>query len=179
MNFRSPGPRVRSATPGDAEACAAIYAPYVTDTAITFEAIPPTTEEMAARISAAVRSHAWTVLEDAGRVVGYACGGPFKSRAAYRWSCEVSVYLEIGRRRTGAGRALYEALFARLAERGLRTAVAGMTLPNEASVGLHRAMGFEAVGTYRRIGWKHGAWHDVAWMQRPLSLDADPPAEPS
>lgn len=160
---------VRSASGADAEACAAIYAPYVTDTAISFETVPPTVEDMAARIAAAQSSHAWLVLEDEGRVVGYAYGGQFAPRAAYRWSCEVSVYLERGRRRTGAGRALYDALFPALAERGFRTAVAGMTLPNEASVGLHRALGFEAVGTYRRIGFKHDAWHDVAWMQRPLS----------
>lgn len=170
---------VRNASPADAEACAAIYTPYVTDTAITFETVPPSAEEMAGRIAAAARSHAWVVLEDEGRVTGYAYGGQFKARAAYRWSCEVSVYLELGRRRTGAGRTLYDALFARLIERGFRTAVAGMTLPNDASVGLHRAMGFEPVGTYRRIGWKHGAWHDVAWTQRPLILDGDPPAEPS
>lgn len=171
--------QVRAASPADAEACAAIYAPYVTDTTITFETVPPSTEEMAERIAAAARSHAWVVLEDEGQVAGYAYGGPFKSRAAYRWSCEVSVYLELGRRRTGAGRTLYDVLFARLVERGFRTAVAGMTLPNDASVGLHRAMGFEPVGTYRRIGWKHGAWHDVAWTQRPLILDEDPPTEPS
>jgi len=150
----------------------------VTDTAIAFETVPPGVGEMAERIAAAVRSHAWMVLEEEGRIVGYAYGGPFKSRAAYRWSCEVSVYLELGRRRTGAGRTLYEALFARLVDRGFRTALAGMTLPNEASVGLHRAMGFEPVGTYRRIGWKHDAWHDVAWTQRPLARAADPPAEP-
>jgi L-amino acid N-acyltransferase YncA len=90
---------------------------------------------------------------------------------------EVSVYLERGRRRTGGGRALYEALFERLAERGFRTAVAGMTLPNETSVGLHRALGFEPIGTYRKIGWKHDGWHDVAWAQRPLAADQDPPVE--
>ena len=111
-------------------------------------------------------------------IVGYAYGGLFKSRAAYRWSCEVSVYLEVGRRRTGTGRALYEDLFTRLADRGFHTAVAGMTLPNDASVGLHRAMGFEAVGTYRRIGFKQGSWHDVAWMQRMIGSDEDPPTEP-
>jgi phosphinothricin acetyltransferase len=135
---------------------------------------------MAQRIAAAERSHAWLVLEDleADRVVGYAYGGPFRARPAYRWSCEVSIYLERDRRRTGGGRALYEALLARLAERGFRTAVAGMALPNEASAGLHRAMGFEPVGTYRRIGWKHGGWHDVAWVQRALATTADPPAEP-
>jgi L-amino acid N-acyltransferase YncA len=172
--------KVRAATEGDAAACAAIYAPYVTDTAITFEIEPPTVDQMAARIAAAERTHAWLVLEDLedGRVVGYAYAGTFKERSAYRWSCEVSVYLETGLRRSGGGRALYEALFPRLVERGYRTAVAGMTLPNEASAGLHRALGFEPVGTYRRIGWKHGRWHDVAWMQRTLSEDGDPPAEP-
>jgi L-amino acid N-acyltransferase YncA len=162
---------IRDATAADAAACAAIYAPYVTGTAITFEYEPPSAEEMAGRIAAAQRTHAWLVLEDEGRVVGYAYGGPYKERAAYRWSCEVSVYLQPGRRRTGGGRALYEALFERLAGRGLRTAVAGMTLPNEASVGLHRTLGFEPIGTSRRIGWKHGAWHDVAWAQRALGPD--------
>jgi L-amino acid N-acyltransferase YncA len=170
---------VRDATEQDAAACAALYAPYVADTVITFETESPTTTRMAERIAAARRTHAWLVLEDDGRVVGYAYGGPYKSRAAYRWSCEVSVYLEEGRRRTGAGRALYEALFERLAERGFRTAVAGMTLPNDASEGLHRAMGFEPIGTYRRIGWKHGSWHDVGWVQRALATGDDRPAEPT
>ena len=124
-----------------------------------------------------MRTHEWVVLENQGRVVGYSYGGPYKSRAAYRWSCEVSVYLEPGRRRTGGGRALYDALFDRLAVRGFRTAVAGMTLPNDASVGLHRAMGFEPVGTYRRNGWKHGTWHDVAWVQRTIATGQGPPTE--
>jgi L-amino acid N-acyltransferase YncA len=170
---------VRDATPADAEACAAIYAPYVTDTAITFETEIPTAPEMGKRIAEASWSHAWLVLEDEGRVVGFAYGGPFRTRAAYRWSAEVSVYIEVGRRRSGAGRALYEALLARLAERGFHMAVAGMTLPNDASVALHRALGFEPVGTYRQIGYKHGEWHDVAWVQRPLADDRGPPREPS
>lgn len=170
-------PRLRGATAADAAACAAIYAPYVIDTAFTFELVPPNAEQMAERIASALRSYAWLVLEDDGQVAGYAYGSKFNSRAAYRWSCQVSVYLELGRRRTGAGRVLYQALFARLAERGFRTAVAGMTLPNDASVGLHRALGFEPVGTYRRIGWKHDQWHDVAWAQRPLVAGDGPPAE--
>jgi len=170
--------QARSATAADGPACAAIYAPYVTDTAITFETVPPGAEEMSERIAAAVDNHAWVVLEQEGRVVGYAYGGTFNPRAAYRWSCEVSVYVELGRRRTGAGRTLYSSLFARLTERGLRTAVAGMTLPNDASAGLHRVMGFEPVGTYRAIGFKHDAWHDVAWLQRPLADGPDPPAAP-
>jgi L-amino acid N-acyltransferase YncA len=171
--------KIRDGSELDAEACATIYTPYVLDTAITFELDPPTVAEMAARITQAVSTHAWLVLEDDdGRVVGYAYGGPMKPRAAYRWSCEVSIYLEPGRRRTGGGRALYEALFDRLTARGYRTAVAGMTLPNPASEGLHAALGFEPIGTYRNIGWKHGTWHDVAWSQRPLSTTEGPPTEP-
>jgi L-amino acid N-acyltransferase YncA len=170
---------VRDATASDADACAAIYAPYVTDTAISFEADPPSPAEMAQRIATASRRHAWLVLEGEGRVVGYAYGAPLHHRAAYRWACEVSVYLELGRRRTGGGRALYEGLLPRLVDRGFCVAVAGMTLPNDASVGLHRAMGFEHVGTYRRIGFKHGRWHDVAWTQRILAGGDDPPREPT
>lgn len=169
---------VRPASAGDAAACAAIYTPYVTDTVITFELDAPDEWEFARRIEVAQREHDWLVAEDDGKVVGYAYGGPYKERAAYRWACEVSVYLEIGRRRTGAGRLLYQTLLGRLAARGFRTAVAGMTLPNDASEGLHRALGFEPVGTYRRIGWKHGAWHDVAWTQCPLSSSDDPPSPP-
>jgi len=172
-------PFVRDASERDAAACAVIYAPYVTATAVSFEAEPPSPAEMAERITAASRGHAWLVLEEQGRVVGYAYGAPLHQRAAYRWACEVSVYLEPGRRRSGGGRMLYEALLPRLAVRGFRMAVAGMTLPNDASVGLHRAMGFEQVGTYRRIGFKHGSWHDVAWTQRPLGDGEDPPPEPS
>ncbi|AOS61943.1 GNAT family N-acetyltransferase [Actinoalloteichus hymeniacidonis] len=169
--------RIRAATREDAAACAAIYAPYVTDTAISFEEVPPTPAELADRIEQAQRGHAWLVVEDDGRVVGYAYGSPFASRPAYRWSCEVSVYLELGNRRTGAGRALYAALLDVLAQRGFRTAVAGMTLPNPASEGLHRALGFEPVGVFRDIGWKHGRWHDVARVQRRLGTEHGAPAE--
>ena len=183
MNGSTQSGRVRDATPRDAAACASIYAPYVTGTAITFESVPPTVEQLAERIAAAQRTHAWLVLEQAGEVVGYAYGGAFRPRAAYRWSCEVSVYLAGDRRGAGGGRALYDALLARLGARGFRTAVATLTLPNEPSVRLHRSMGFEPAGSFRRIGWKSGCWHDVAWMQRDLtqgngSPSDDPPAEP-
>ena len=167
---------VRIATEADAPACAAIYAPYVTDTVVSFEEEPPTAADMAQRIASA---HDWLVLEDEGRVVGYAYAATWHPRAAYRWACEVSVYLERGRRRTGAGRALYAVLLPHLAERGYRSAIAGMTLPNPGSEGLHHALGFEPVGTYRNIGYKFGAWHDVAWTQRVLAEESeDPPDEP-
>ena len=168
---------IRPATAADAPACAGIYAPYVRGTAVSFETEPPDEREVAARIEAASVRHAWLVLEEDGEVRGYACGAPFAARAAYAWSCETSVYLAPGLRRTGAGRALYGALFERLAERGYRTLVAGITLPNEASVGLHRALGFEVVGTFARIGFKHGRWHDVLRLQRPLGpADGSAPA---
>ena len=169
---------MRDATPDDAAACAAVYAPYVAGTAVTFELEPPDAGEMARRIAAAQVVHAWLVLVEDGHVVGYAYGGPFKERAAYRFACEVSVYLRAGLRRTGAGRALYAELLPRLEELGYRTAVAGMTLPNPASEGLHRACGFLPAGTFRRVGWKLGAWHDVAWMQRTLGDGGDPDRPP-
>jgi phosphinothricin acetyltransferase len=169
---------IRDAVATDAEQCAAIYAPYVRDTAISFESEPPTAAEMARRIAEAQRAHAWLALEDDGDVVGYAYGGPYMSRAAYDWATSVSVYLDPGRRRTGAGRALYEALFERLSARGHRTALAGVALPNDASVGLHRALGFEEVGIHRRVGWKLSRWHDVAWYQRALGDDGDGPPAP-
>jgi phosphinothricin acetyltransferase len=166
---------IRPATADDAAVCAAIYAPYVTDTVVSFETVPPTPAEMEQRIAAAIE---WLVLEER-TVVGYAYAAPFHPRAAYRWACEVSVYLELGRRRTGAGRALYTDLLARLSARGYRVAVGGMTLPNPGSEGLHRALGFEPVGTYRRIGYKFGAWHDVAWTQRILDSSDGTPQEPA
>ncbi|WP_320670881.1 GNAT family N-acetyltransferase [Patulibacter defluvii] len=172
---------IRDATAADAAACAAIYAPYVRETVVSFEQDPPSAAAMAERIAAAQARHAWLVLTDdraGGRVVGYAYGGPFAGRPAYRWACEVSVYLDREHRGRGGGRALYAALLERLAARGLRQALAGMTLPNDASAGLHRALGFAPAGVYRRVGWKHGAWHDVAWVQRSLGDGDDPPAEP-
>jgi phosphinothricin acetyltransferase len=168
---------IRDATERDGEACAAIYAPYVTGSAISFEEDPPGPAEMSARIAAAA-AYAWLVLEDGGEVIGYAYGHRFSERAAYRWSCETSIYLAADRHRTGGGRLLYEALLARLAARGYRRAIAGMTLPNEASAGLHRALGFEPVGVYRKVGWKRGAWHDVAWVQKTITPEDAPLVEP-
>jgi L-amino acid N-acyltransferase YncA len=168
---------VRQATASDARRCAEIYAPYVTGTAISFETVAPDEAEMGRRIAKAMERHAWLVLEQDGEVLGYAYGTEHLTRAAYRWASEVSVYLEQGRRRTGAGRALYQALVPILAARGYRRLIAGITLPNEASLGLHQAFGFTDVGVFHKIGWKHGAWHDVARLELDLTPGEDP-AEP-
>lgn len=163
----------------DAGACAAIYAPHVEGSPVSFEERAPDTAEMAARIERYGASHAWLVAERGGEVVGYAYGTAFNERPAYRWSAGVSVYVAESTRGQGVGRALYEALFERLRERGFRMACAGITLPNEASVGLHEALGFKRTGVNREIGWKEGAWRDVGWFQMELAPPPDgPPPEP-
>ncbi|MGW9402883.1 N-acetyltransferase family protein [Arthrobacter sp. NPDC055585] len=161
-------PTIRNAAASDAAACAALYAPYVRDTAVSFETEPPAAEEMARRIAAAQIRHAWLVAEHDGVVAGYAYAGTWRSRAAYSRTAETSIYLARSATGSGLGSALYTALLERLAHRGFRSAVAGMTLPNPASEALHSALGFEPVGVFRRVGWKHGAWHDVSWMQLDL-----------
>jgi phosphinothricin acetyltransferase len=171
---------IREADPAsDADACAAIYAPHVEASAVSFEEQAPGAAAMEARIERYGQSHAWLVAERDGRVVGYAYATAFNERPAYRWSASVSVYVAEEARGAGVGRALYEALFARLRERGIRMACAGITLPNEASVGLHESLGFEQSGLNREIGWKHGAWRDVGWYQLQLTPATEgPPPEP-
>jgi phosphinothricin acetyltransferase len=171
---------IRDADPGrDGAACAAIYAPHVEGSPVSFEERAPDAAEMAARIERYGASHAWLVAEREGQAVGYAYATAFNERPAYRWSTSVSVYVADDARGEGVGRALYEALFDRLRERGFRMACAGITLPNEASCGLHESLGFEPVGVNREIGWKQGAWRDVGWYQLELAPPpAGPPTEP-
>jgi phosphinothricin acetyltransferase len=162
----------------DASACLDIYEPYVRDTAVSFEEQVPTASEFLARIRETSATHPWLVIESGGAVAGYAYGAPHRSRAAYRWAADVTVYVARAHHRRGAGRLLYTELMRRLQRQELRIACAGVTLPNDASIGLHRALGFQPVGVYRRIGWKHGAWHDVSWWQLDLAPGGGPPQEP-
>jgi len=165
----------------DAAACAAIYAPYVRDTVISLEERVPSEGEFAQRMATTTRTHPWLVAVEDGEVVGYAYATRHRERASYRWATDVTVYVAEGRHRRGVGRALYAALFARLVGQGFRMACAGVTLPNQASVGLHEALGFQAVGVYRRIGFKFGAWRDVGWWQLELGgrqADGAAPPEP-
>lgn len=160
---------LRDADPvADAAACAAIYAPYVTDTTITFEEVPPTTADFTTRIRAAQANHVWLVGEVEGVIVGYTYAGTYRPRAAYRWSCETSVYLDRDQRGGGRGREIYRGLLDRLSAMGFRTAVAGATLPKDASERLHAALGFEPIGVFRRVGYKFDKWCDVKWVQRDL-----------
>lgn len=167
----APTPLLRPATPADAAACRGIYAPYVHDTTVTFETEVPAVEEFAGRIRRAQERHDWLVAELDGRIVGYAYAGPVKDRAAYHWSCEVSVYLDPGARGNGLGGALYRELFSHLEAKGFRRLLAIIALPNDASVALHRSLGFREAGRLERIGFKHGRWLDVAWLQADLGPD--------
>jgi L-amino acid N-acyltransferase YncA len=171
--------QIRHADPGrDAAACAAIYAPVVRDTVISFELVPPDAAELARRIERTSDTHPWLVACEGEEMLGYAYGSPHRERAAYQWAADVSVYVGTEHRRRGIGRALYEVLFGLLARQGFYIACAGVTLPNDASVGLHESLGFVPVGVYSDIGFKFGAWHDVGWWQLQLIPAARMPAAP-
>ncbi|HEX9965000.1 MAG TPA: arsinothricin resistance N-acetyltransferase ArsN1 family B [Allosphingosinicella sp.] len=170
----------RAATPDDAAAIADIYAPFVTGTAVSFEMEPPDAEAMRARIEAGGALYPWLVGEAVdGTLLGYAYAARFRQRPAYRFTVETSVYLRLDAGGKGLGRRLYEPLLAMLEGQGFTQAIAAITLPNEASVRLHERLGFERAGTYRQVGWKFGAWHDVGLWQRRLAAAATPPAEPT
>lgn len=169
---------VREAKPSDADPIAAIYAPFVRDTPITFEVDPPSGAEMAERIRAVTAMHPWLVCAEGERVLGYAYASRHRERAAYQWSVDVSVYILPAAQRRGIGRALYSALLPLVAAQGFHNAYGGITLPNAASVGLHETLGFAPVGVYRGVGYKLGAWHDVGWWALQLSPRHPAPAPP-
>ncbi len=159
---------VRQIVIGDAPSVQAIYAPYVTDTTVSFEEVPPDIMEVERRIAAILPRYPYLVAEEDGRVVGYAYASEHRTRAAYRTSVDVTVYVAPGAQRRGVARRLYSHLLPAAASLGYHAAFAGIALPNLASVGLPEAMGFEPIGIYREVGRKFDAWHDVGWWQRLL-----------
>lgn len=171
--------RLRAATPADAAAILAIYAPYVTDSAVSFETEPPSLDEIRSRIEAGADLYPWIVASDeAEAVLGYASATAFRARPAYRYVVETSVYLAPAAQGHGLGQQLYRALLATLEAQGFTQAIAAVTLPNPASVALHEALGFERAGIYRQVGYKLGEWHDVGLWQRALAPATDPPLQP-
>jgi L-amino acid N-acyltransferase YncA len=169
---------LRRAEPADAAGILAIYAPIVRQTATSFELEPPTEEEMRRRIAGTLERRPWLVCEAAGAVAGYAYAAAHRERAAYQWSTETSVYVHPDHRRHGVARALYTALLAALRAQGFANALAGITLPNPASVGFHEACGFRWVGIYHAVGYKLGAWHDVGWLELRLREASGAPEGP-
>jgi phosphinothricin acetyltransferase len=171
--------RVRLADPDrDADAVAAIYRPAVEASIASFEASAPDGDEMAARIRRTLEWAPWLVMEDGDAIIGYAYAGRHRERAGYRWSVDISVYVDGAHQHRGVGRALYGELLTILRRQRFVNAYAGIALPNLASEALHEAIGMERIGVYRRVGWKFGAWHDVAWYGVRLTDPAGEPPEP-
>jgi L-amino acid N-acyltransferase YncA len=169
---------LRPVQASDAEVIAKIYAPSVESTAFTFETEIPGRDEFRARIQKLDGIFPWFVAEENGSVVGYAYASPHRERAAYRWSVEVSVYVDSQHLKKGIARLLYVRLIESLKLQGFYNAYAGITLPNEPSVKLHESFGFKAIGTYQNIGFKLGQWHDVGWWGLTLQTPALHPQEP-
>lgn len=165
---------VRIARRSDAGALADIYRPFVRDTVISFEVVPPDEAEMAARIEKVLARFPWLVFEQGGEVLGYAYGSPHRDRAAYQWAAEAGIYIAPKAHRRGVGNALYTVLFAALRCQGFHRVYGGITLPNAASVGLHEAQGFKHIGTYAQVGFKFGSWHDVGWWALELGGSSAP-----
>ncbi|WP_243384782.1 arsinothricin resistance N-acetyltransferase ArsN1 family B [Geothrix alkalitolerans] len=156
---------IRPVLPTDAPVLVEIYNPYIRDTLITFEEQPVTVEEMGARIAKVTAAYPWLVWEEDGRVLGYAYGSTWRTRHAYRFAVETTVYLDRGHQGKGRGAALYQALLDELKQRGFHSALGCLSLPNAPSVRLHEKLGFRKVGHMTEAGWKFGAWVDVGFWE--------------
>ena len=159
---------IRNAVLTDASDILRIYAPIITDTCISFETEVPSIAEIKERIDKTTKNYPYLVCEIDNKIVGYAYGSKHRERAAYKYSTDVSVYVDSEYHRQGIGSALYQKLLNMLREQGVYTAYAGITLPNEKSIGLHKAMGFREVGIYHNVGYKLDTWLSVLWMEKPL-----------
>jgi len=169
---------IRVASIGDASAIAAIYAPYVESLSVSFEQRAPTAKEIVRRIESVTETYPWLIAESEGEVVGYAYASRFRERWAYRFAVETAIYIASHRQREGIGRRLYLALIRTLSAQGYTQALAAIALPNEGSIDMHEAVGFQRAGVWRGVGFKHGQWRDVGLWQRPLALPEDDPEEP-
>ncbi|MCL2833056.1 MAG: N-acetyltransferase family protein [Treponema sp.] len=162
--------RIRSAVLSDAQAILGIYAPYITDTCISFETEVPSIEEFGTRIEKIKLDYPYLVCESDGKVAGFAYASKHRERAAYRYSVDVSVYVAPAYQRQGIGSALYTELFEQLCGQSIYTVFAGIALPNDNSTALHKKFGFAQVGIYHNVGYKMGRWLDVMWMEKPLAV---------
>lgn len=171
---------IRIVNEADAIQILEIYAPIVSETVISFEEAQPTLSEMQARIKRISSTHPWLVAVDSeSKIVGYAYASQHRERAAYRWVVEVTAYVREGHQGHGIGSLLYSRLFELLKQQNFLQALAGIALPNQASVKLHEKMGFKHLVTYKNIGFKMGQWHDVGWWQYTLNSPNIKPDEPS
>jgi phosphinothricin acetyltransferase len=170
--------RVRFVRSDDAAALLDIYAPFVRETWISFEYEPPTLEEFRGRIERLSAAQPWLVATDGDLVLGYAYADRMRTRPAYQWAVETTVYVARASHRRGIARALYEALFTALRLQGYASAWAGIALPNPRSVALHEALGFREAGIWPDVGFKLGEWRDLGWWHLPLQALGSPPPPP-
>lgn len=161
-------PTVREATEDDLDAVAAIYAHEVRTGYATFDTEPPPRSRWEAKLASSHPGDHFLVTVDGGTVLGFAYSGPYRERGAYTHTRETTVYVAPAGAGRGLGRRLYDELLARVSAAGVRTVLAGVALPNDASEGLHRACGYTRLGVMREVGFKHDRWIDVAWLQRLL-----------
>ncbi len=161
--------KIRLATQNDAAQILEIYRPVVRYTHISFEHIVPELSEIAERIANTLGQYPWLVCQMDERIAGYAYASAFRSREAYQWTTETTVYVREGYRRRGIARALYASLLAILREQGYRSAIGVIALPNEASIRAHESLGFQAIGVFKHVGFKAGAWRDTGWWQHDLN----------
>lgn len=162
---------IRSVRPSDVEELVAIYAPYVEETVITFETQVPTATEFADRIEKILEKFPYLVAEEEGRILGYAYASTYYPRAAYDWTVELSIYISQKARGQGIGNLLYSHLEKELIARGFKNFLACISLPNPASLALHKKMGYKQVAHLKKVGYKFGNWHDVVWLQKSLVED--------
>lgn len=166
---------IRTATVEDASAILEIYAPYVQETAITFEYEVPSLEEFRQRIAHTLKKYPYLVAEEEGRILGYAYASAFKTRAAYSWSVETSIYVEWNSRGKHVGQALYAALEDLLRRQNVCNLCACIAYPNPVSEAFHRAWGYETIAHFHHSGYKSGEWWDMIWMEKALCPCEIPP----
>ncbi|HFI0218745.1 TPA: N-acetyltransferase family protein [Streptococcus suis] len=165
--------KIQSAQIEDATDLVAIYAPYVENTAITFETEIPTVADFAGRIEKTLEKFPYLVAVEEGQILGYAYASTYYARAAYDWTVELSVYVRQDVRGKGVGSLLYTALEEELTERGFKNFLACIALPNPASLALHEKRGYEQVAHFKKVGYKFGTWHDIVWLQKSLVGEND------
>lgn len=170
--------QIRMASEADAEQMLAIYGPVVQETIISFEYDPPSLAEFRGRVRATLELMPWLVCDNDSEIAGYAYASPYRTRVGYGWTCELTIYVHAGYHRCGIGKALYTSLFRCLALQGYCVAVATITIPNAASIALHESMGMRRIGTYEKVGYKHGRWLDDGVWQIELQPTPDEPDPP-
>ncbi|MBC8047367.1 MAG: N-acetyltransferase [Fimbriimonadaceae bacterium] len=169
---------IRLITESDVSEVLEIYKPYVLNTIISFEYDAPSVEEYLQRIKTITAEYPWLVCSQGNKIIGYAYAGKHRYRTAYQWSPESTVYLSPEVHRKGIARILYETLFSILRLQGYFNVYAGIGLPNEKSVRFHKALGFEEIGIFKKVGYKFGNWHDTQWFQFNLIKHIENPPVP-